>query len=162
MGGGGIRQAFCVWLIETGLNSAGCFEKGGGGDRKLVFPSFFFKQRFYGVCSHRPALCLLQNENNHFFSKVFRGVPDNGLMTPDDKRYFIKYGLCLAMAHLSLTALALSLFFEWRISRLDNSNKALKKTVQRMEQVDDRFQSILKMERMKVDYENKGIKATED
>ena len=78
------------------------------------------------------------------------------------KTYFIKFGLCLALAHLGLTALAISGFLEWRISRLDDSNKALKRTVEKMQQVDDSFQSILKMERMKVDYENQGIKATED
>ena len=83
-------------------------------------------------------------------------------MTADDKKYFIKYGLCLAIAHFGLTAFAISSFLEWRISRLNNSNKALQRTVHRMEQVDDHFRSILKMERMKLDYENKGIKATED
>ena len=78
------------------------------------------------------------------------------------RAYFIKYSLCLALAHLGLTAFIVSFFLEWRIGRLDNSNKALKRTVEKMEQVDDNFQSILKMERMKVDYENQGIKATED
>lgn len=83
-------------------------------------------------------------------------------MNAEDKKYFIKYGLCLATAHLGLTAFIVSMFLTWHIGRLDNSNKALKRTVQRMEQVDHTFRSILKMERMKEDYSNKGIGASEE
>ena len=75
----------------------------------------------------------------------------------ETKKYFIKYGLCLACAHFGVTIAGVSLLLMWHIGRLDNSNEALKKTVEKMEQVDDSFHSILKMERMKEDYRKQGI-----
>ncbi len=78
------------------------------------------------------------------------------------RKYFIKYGLCLAAAHFGLTIFGVSMLLMFHIGRLDNSNKALQKTVKKMEQVDDTFRSILRMERMKEDYGRQGIKATED
>jgi len=78
------------------------------------------------------------------------------------KRYFIKYGLCLALAHLGLTIFSVSMLLEWKVGRMDRSNKALQRTVKNMEKVDHTFRSILKMERMKEDYNRQGIKASED
>ena len=75
----------------------------------------------------------------------------------ETKKYFIKYGLALAAAHFGLTLCGVSLLLEWRISRLDNSNKALQKTVQTMQQVDDSFKTLLRMERMREDYKEQGI-----
>ena len=78
------------------------------------------------------------------------------------RKYFIKYGLCLAAAHFGLTIAGVSFLLEWKIGRLDRSNKALQSTVKTMEKADHAFQSILRMERMKEDYNRQGIKATED
>ena len=72
-------------------------------------------------------------------------------------KYFIKYGLALAFAHFGVTLAGVSFLLMFHIGKLDNSNKALKKTVEKMEQVDDSFHSILKMERMKEDYRKQGI-----
>ena len=78
------------------------------------------------------------------------------------RKYFIKYGLCLAAAHFGLTFCSISLLLEWKIGRMDRGNKALQKTVKNMEYANDTFRSILRMERMKEDYNRQGIKATED
>ena len=78
------------------------------------------------------------------------------------RKYFIKYGLCLAAAHFGLTFFSMSVLLEWKIGRLDRSNKALQSTVKTMEKADHAFQSILRMERMKENYNRQGIKATED
>ena len=75
----------------------------------------------------------------------------------ETKKYFIKYSLALAVAHLGLTTFIISMFLNWQIGQLDNSNKALQKTVQKMEKVDDSFQSILRMERLKEGYRQQGI-----
>ena len=75
----------------------------------------------------------------------------------ETKKYFIKYGLVLAFAHFGVTLFGVSMLLMFHIGKLDNSNKALKKTVEKMEQVDDSFHSILKMERMKEDYRRQGI-----
>ena len=58
---------------------------------------------------------------------------------------------------LGVTLAGVSFLLMFHIGKLDNSNKALKKTVEKMEQVDDSFHSILKMERMKEDYRKQGI-----
>ena len=75
----------------------------------------------------------------------------------ETKKYFIKYGLALALAHFGVTMAGVSLLLMLHIGRLDNSNRALQKTVKKMEQVDDSFQSILRIERMKEDYRRQGI-----
>ena len=75
----------------------------------------------------------------------------------ETKKYFIRYSLALAFAHFGLTIFGVSMLLMWRIGQLDNSNKALKKTMQTMQEVDSSFQSILKMERMKEDYRQQGI-----
>ena len=78
------------------------------------------------------------------------------------KRYFLKYGLCLAAAHFGVTMFGVSMLLMFHIGKLDNSNKALKSTVENMKKVDHTFRSILRMEQMKEDYNRQGIKATED
>ena len=78
------------------------------------------------------------------------------------KRYFIKYGLCLALAHFGVTMFGVSMLLEWKVNRMNKSNEVLQRTVKRMEEVDHTFRSIIRMERMKEDYNRQGIKATED
>ena len=78
------------------------------------------------------------------------------------RKYFIKYGLCLALAHFGLTIFGVSMLLEWKVKRINKSNEVLQRTVKKMEQVDDRFRSILQMERMKEDYNRQGIKAVEE
>ena len=75
----------------------------------------------------------------------------------ETKKYFIKYGLALATAHFGLTIFGVSMLLMFHIGKLDNSNKALKKTVETMEKVDRGFKTILRMERMKEDYRKQGI-----
>ena len=75
----------------------------------------------------------------------------------ETKKYFIRYSLALAFAHFSLTLAGVSIFLVWQTNRLDDSNKALKKTVETMEEVDSSFKTILRMERMKEDYRRQGI-----
>ena len=75
----------------------------------------------------------------------------------ETKKYFIKYGLALAAAHFGVTLAGVSLLLHLYIGRLDNSNKALKKTVKTMEEVDHSFKTMLRMERMKEDYKKQGI-----
>ncbi len=78
------------------------------------------------------------------------------------RKYFIKYGLCLALAHLGLTIFSVSMLLEWKVNSMNKSNQVLQRTVKRMEEVDHTFRSILKMERMKEDYNNQGVKAIEE
>ena len=89
-------------------------------------------------------------------------MPDNGLMSSDDKRYFIKYGLCLAAAHFGITFAGVSALLEWKTARMNKSAQKMLAWSKKADQANEMLNDLFKVQRMKEDYNRQGIKATED
>ena len=84
------------------------------------------------------------------------------VMDTIDRTYLVKLIVVMSFVTVSLNILSVQLLLERHINRLDKSSKALMAWSNKANTANDMLSDMFKVYKMKQDYEDKGIEATED